>query len=256
METLGGILNKQEPRQDTCDIHGDFESRNLWGTIWTRCPPCEDIRLAEQEADEKKKRAEKLYQFFLDSIGTACIPERFTDRTLDTYKATNQGQQHHLGFCKDYAANFKQRSATGQSIIMVGLPGTGKTHLAVGIALHIMREFRATALFYTVQRVVRRVKDTWSRGSEESESQAIKIFTSPDLLILDEVGIQFGSETEKQILFDILNDRYEKRKPTIIISNLSKDEVFNYLGERVADRLREDGGKLLVFDWESYRRQK
>jgi DNA replication protein DnaC len=42
-------------------------------------------------------------------------------------------------------------------------------------------------------------------------------------------------------------------KPTIVISNLAKDGLQDYLGERAFDRLRENGGKLVVFDWESYR---
>ena len=64
------------------------------------------------------------------------------------------------------------------------------------------------------------------------------------------------SDFEKQILFDVLNERYEKRKPCILLSNIAPSELSGYLGERVADRLREDGGKLIAFDWESYRRMK
>ena len=74
-----------------------------------------------------------------------------------------------------------------------------------------------------------------------------------DLLILDEVGVQFGSDTEKLILFDVLNERYEKRRPTLVLSNLSLPDVEQYLGERIFDRLREDGGEAVVFDWESHR---
>lgn len=73
------------------------------------------------------------------------------------------------------------------------------------------------------------------------------------MLILDEVGVQFGSEAEKLILFDVLNERYERCKATILLSNLTATEVKDYLGERVMDRMREDGGKVVVFDWESYR---
>jgi DNA replication protein DnaC len=101
---------------------------------------------------------------------------------------------------------------------------------------------------------IRSVKDTWSKGSEKSETQAIEHLAYPDLLILDEVGVQFGSDFEKQILFDVLNDRYEKRKPCLLLSNIAPGELSGYLGERVADRLREDGGKLIAFDWDSHRR--
>lgn len=86
----------------------------------------------------------------------------------------------------------------------------------------------------------------------------------PDLLILDEVGVQFGSDTERLLLFDILNERYERRRPTILMSNLALDDaeeggrvvpgIKSYLGERVFDRLREDGGQSVVFDWPSHRK--
>ena len=110
-----------------------------------------------------------------------------------------------------------------------------------------------TVLFTTVMRAIRRVKDTWSRESRESETQAIAALVFPDLLILDEIGVQFGSDTERLILFDVLNERYEKRRPTLLLSNLNIDEVKAYLGERVFDRLREDGGEAIVFDWASWR---
>ena len=131
--------------------------------------------------------------------------------------------------------------------------GAGKTHLAVGIAHRLMEQGRI-AVFTSVINAIRRVKDTYRRDSGQSEAQVVAGFIRPDLLILDEVGVQFGSETEKMILFEIINGRYEQLKPTIVISNLA-DALTDYLGERVVDRLREGGGRMLIFDWPSYRRQ-
>jgi DNA replication protein DnaC len=110
-----------------------------------------------------------------------------------------------------------------------------------------------SVLFTTVMRAIRRVKDTWNRENTESETQAIAALVFPNLLILDEVGVQFGSDTEKLILFDVLNERYERRRPTLLLSNLALDEVKVYLGERVFDRMREDGGEVITFTWESHR---
>ena len=96
--------------------------------------------------------------------------------------------------------------------------GAGKTHLAVGIAHRLMEQGRI-AVFTSVINAIRRVKDTYRRDSGQSR-QVVAGFIRPDLLILDEVGVQFGSETEKMILFEIINGRYEQLKPTIVISNL------------------------------------
>lgn len=136
--------------------------------------------------------------------------------------------------------------------MFLGSPGTGKTHLSVGIALEIMRNGKS-AVFTTASRLLRSIKDTYSKRSEITESQAIAVFTGCDLLIVDEVGVQRGSDYEKDMLFDVINERYENTKPIIILSNLAIADVREYLGDRVYDRMRENGGKAFVMDWESYR---
>ena len=74
-----------------------------------------------------------------------------------------------------------------------------------------------------------------------------------DLLVIDEVGVQFGTDTEKMILFEILNERYENLKPTILISNLSIESLKKFTGDRVIDRMKENKGKVLIFNWNSAR---
>jgi DNA replication protein DnaC len=104
-----------------------------------------------------------------------------------------------------------------------------------------------------VARAVRLVKDSWSKDSDRSESEAIELLTAPDLLILDEVGIQSGSDFEKNLIFDVLNERYARRRPVILLSNLEPKEISAFLGERVMDRLREDGATVHAFTWSSHR---
>ena len=139
-----------------------------------------------------------------------------------------------------------------KGVFLLGPTGTGKTHLAVGIGLHIMQRNRLV-LFVTAQRMFCRIKDSWRKGSDESQSDVIRLLTQPDLLILDEIGVQFGSKFEEEALFDVMNERYEKRKPTLLLSNKDESEVRALIGERVYDRLREDGGVIVPFGWSSHR---
>jgi DNA replication protein DnaC len=74
-----------------------------------------------------------------------------------------------------------------------------------------------------------------------------------DALIIDEVGVQFGSDTEKMIVFDIIDGRYSNMLPTILISNLALPDVKELIGERAIDRLREDGGVVVAMKWDSNR---
>lgn len=240
-------------RESTCPVHGLYLSRCHLGDIWTKCSLCADEAKAKEEAqaqDEQKRRTRAEWE---KRLGTAAIPERFHGCRLRTYIAETPEQQAALHFAKDYADSFSAVRRSGRGAIFVGNVGTGKTHLAVGIGLQVMHTHGATVLFSTVARAVRRIKDTWSKRSTESEGEAVATLVFPDLLILDEVGVQFGSDFEKNLLFDVLNERYEKRKPTLFLSNLSIEGVALFLGERVMDRLREDGGDVLPFQWDSYR---
>lgn len=241
-----------QSRQDSCEHHGEFISRNVFGKIWSRCPECETLRREKDQAAADAREREERRQRWERKLGTSGIPERFKTRTIANFVADSDGKRRAKSFAEAYADNFSSDALiSGKSAVFVGKPGTGKTHLAVGIGIEAMAE-GYSVLFCTVMRAIRRVKDTW--GSRElSESSAIAALVEPDLLILDEVGVQFGSETEKLIMFDVLNERYEKRKPCILLSNLSTEEVFAFLGERVLDRLKEDAGEVITFNWESHR---
>ena len=244
-----------QTRTDTCEAHGAFVAHNRIGNLWTRCPTCgaedEARRAAARQAEALARDAALLEQ----RIRTSGIPERFKDRALGTFTAKSEAQKRALAFATEYAEGFDSVLESGRSALFVGRVGTGKTHLAAGIALHVIGKGHKV-LFTTALRAVRRVKDTWRRDSDETETEAVAALVSASLLVLDEIGVQFGSDTEKMILFDALNGRYERRLPTLLLSNLGVEDVKTSLGERVFDRLREDGGQAIVFDWESHRGQK
>lgn len=251
--TAPALMNKKPPRQETCEHHGDFEAKNVFGGIWTRCPVCTAEAQARETTERERREREEANERWQRRLGHAGIPDRFQDRSLKSYVAETDGQRRALAFADAYADSFDDALATGRSAVFIGKPGTGKTHLAVGIGLRVMHRDSRIVHFSTVMRAIRRVRNTWNRNADESETEAIEAFTLPDLLILDEVGIQYGSDAEKLLIFDILNERYENRRPTLLLSNLGLDEVRAYLGERVYDRLREDGGEVVVFDWVSHR---
>lgn len=256
-------LEVTDTKTSQCVEHGEFESQCFFGRIWTGCPSCSKEKHEAEDRERDAIRRTHVRQAWEKKVGDAGIPDRFRDRTLKSYVAKTEGQRRALSFAAEYADNFDTALKNGRSAVFVGRPGTGKTHLSIGIALSIMERQSRTVLFTSVFRAIRRIKETWRKDSRESESDAIACFTQPDLLILDEVGQQFGSETEKLMLFDVLNERYEKRRPTLLLANVPLDDYDNagrnspglksFLGERIMDRLREDGGEFIVFDWESER---
>ncbi|AXE31611.1 hypothetical protein DK842_17910 [Chromobacterium phragmitis] len=261
LKPIGALLAEIVPatpreRAETCERHGQFTARNPIGRVWTRCPTCaqeaKDLADAEQQAREKAQAAERQRAGWLTLCGNSGIPLRFQDRTLQNYRAANDGQRIALEFAKAYAAEF-EHGHSGRCAIFLGEFGTGKTHLACGIALRIMHRHQCTAVFTTLDEMARRIREAKSFDAAMSESKTIRLYTDPDLLIIDEVGVQSGTDTEARSLFAVVNGRYEARRPTIFLSNLDRDGVAASIGPRLYSRLREDGCEVLVFDWDDYR---
>lgn len=236
-----------------CPKHGGFTSRNIVGKIWTGCPVCEIEREnARKEAEDARTEAKRSAEA-KESMRNALIPPRFADRTLENYRTdAHEGQKRALEVALEYASDIDGAIQSGRCLVLCGRPGTGKTHLAIGIAKKFIEQGRS-ARFTSAMNAIRAVRDTYRSDSTTTERKVIEEFTKPDLVIIDEVGNQFGTDAEKITLFDLINARYEQVRPMIVISNLRIDEVSNFLGERAFDRLRENGGAAVAFAWESNR---
>ncbi len=254
-QLLGGSRNPpQEVRQ--CLVHGDYVSvhwRPQDPDRWTPCMACVADEAKQRHYEEGQRNTEDTRVQLRQRLEDAGIPERFRELTFKTYQASHPGQINALRECREYAENWTKTRQAGKCMLLVGGPGTGKTHLAVAICYHVL-SLNKSVHYTSVAKAMRRIKESWSSESGEVESQVIEAYVSPDLLVLDEVGVQFGSNTEKDLLFSLVNDRYNEGKPTLLISNLELEKVREYLGDRILDRLRDSGGKAVKFDWVSFRK--
>ena len=244
-----------------CELHGKSTAKIMIFNgvrIEPRCPGCEDEKLAEEKRAFEEKEASEAAAARKRSIEIALqgamIPLRFQNHSFESFVDKTPDQTKRKQRCKEYAEKFPEFSKRGMSLVFCGTTGTGKTHLACAIANFVIKEHAKTAIFLSVIDAVRRVKETYKKSTKETEREAISWFLQPDLLILDEVGVQFGSDTEKMILFEIVNKRYESMKPTIFLSNLSPENLNEFVGERIMDRMKEGGGRILTFNWSSLRK--
>lgn len=191
----------------------------------------------------------------LDASG---IPNRYRRARFKDYKITtakysmgvDNKQEQVLNDCK----SFMEDGVYDTGLIMEGRNGTGKTMLACIILYELILRDPKNHYGYRYTeaiKIIRDIKDTW-RNSLSSEQQAIDRYVRPKILVIDEIGMQYGSPTEKQFLTEIINDRYNMNSPTILAGNLTSKEIKELLGDRIYDRFCE-GGKSLVFNWPSYR---
>lgn len=240
-----------------CEKHGEYEAKCqevLGRKFSTGCPDCDAERAAAKKIETERRCREARTHRLRELMRGSLIPKRFAGYGFDDYLPPNDGARKALATCKRYAEKFEDRLSMGGGLVLCGTPGTGKTHLACAIANHVIREFYRVALFTSVTKMSRAVKATYSPRADRTEDQVIRDFVAPDLLILDEVGAQRGTETELLLAQEILDERYQEVRPTILISNLPESDLGKYIGDRALDRMYEGGGAILAFDWESHRR--
>lgn len=246
-----------------CEKHGvdyDSEVKTVGGVSMDSgvCPRCaeEFIAAAAQEnqrqiADDDRvssleyRRKQQAQRF--DRVG---IPPRFRSRNFENYEAMEQRQRDALRRSHAYAGRICAGGYGG--LILSGQPGTGKTHLACAVGM-AYEQTGKSVLFLTVSEMIRKLRESYGAKSETKLQEAINHFRDVDLLILDEVGVQSGSDDELLLLTDVINARYGWMKPTVLISNLSVPDMEQMLSSRVIDRMREDGGALIEFEWASFR---
>jgi len=235
----------EEKYYEECPIHGpwlrsvyDPKHQQYCSVVPIGCPDCR--RIAQVRG----------------LLKNVAIPPRFANCTFDNFMVESQEQQNALDACRDYADNFQQTHKKGVCMVLRGNVGTGKNHLACAIARQVSEKGGHSSLLLTVSEIIQRIRATWNRQSAETETEIIERFAGVGLLILDEVGRQYGSEAEEITLFQVIDARYRAMRPTMVISNLLPREIGEYLGDAAYDRLRENGGRLVNFDWLSFRAQR
>lgn len=216
---------------------------------YLECPCCE-TKKRFLDLINNQKIVSKLMQLEVKDFLNKNIPLRFKDSTFLNYITKHEKQKKAVKEIEDFIKDFKN---TG--LILIGSTGTGKTHLCYAIIKSYLEKYSIYSYWPRIiklSELIRAFKDNW-QSKQRQEQKIVDEFSNCKLLIINEVGVQFSSETEKQYLTEIIDNRYEKMYPTILVGNLTLPEISKIVGDRIIDRFREDG-KVLVFDWESYRK--
>lgn len=199
-----------------------------------------DKEIAEKIAQAEAK--EKLQKFYKCGIG-----ERFFNESLETYKPRNEEARIAKAIVQDYLNVIRQ--GMFRTLKLLGAVGNGKTHLAAAVLKEYGGLYRKSA------EIVNEYQASKSFSANLKEKDLLEIYGDTRLLVIDEIGRSNNEKDEKYILYEILNIRYEKKRPSVLISNFTNLQFAEFTGEAVTDRLNESA-ITIEFKGESYRLQK
>ena len=116
----------------------------------------------------------------------------------------------------------------GCGVYLHGGNGTGKTTAAWAVASALASEGWRVEIT-TLAQIKSDLHDTYSTA--ETQQALFGRLTRCDLLVLDDVGKEVPSEATGELLYRIVNDRYERRRNVVITSNFSRGELASRLAQ-------------------------
>nr|WP_246861188.1 ATP-binding protein [Bacillus sp. REN3] len=201
-------------------------------TQWTECL-CDVAKQAQAEYLQMKVQKYDRYTTQNPDL------EHATLRNFD-YSA-DKSQVEALKKSLDYVKNFNPEK--GRKLYFYGDVGVGKSHLAIAIHKEIKKK-GFHSIYLEMDKIMRIIKDTWSKNSEETEGEFLKVLQEVDLLVIDDLGAEFNNQWVQERLFSILNSRMGKN--TIFTSNIDLLDLEGTYSKRIVDRI------LDRLDYEDY----
>lgn len=171
------------------------------------------LQLCERELLDRERRAAER------RLKAAKFP---TLKTLDDFDFTAQPSLNKVLVAELMRGEFVDRR---ESVILVGNPGTGKTHLATALAAQACRRGKKVRFYRVTELVTQLLEAREERLLLRLKGQLARL----DLLVLDELGYVPASKTGAELLFDVIRTAYE-RTSVVVTTNLPFEPWTEVLG--------------------------
>ena len=220
---------------------------------------CECMKEADRKEKEQAEQKEKLRK--LDKIrGASLLGDRYKDTTFaNTDMKRPEDFQKAFQRCQRYCQIPDQALENGYGMYIYGDSGTGKTHLTACMCNELMAQMHQ-CLFTNFFEISKLIKSTWN-GNADSEN-VVKRICEVDFLFLDDLGTEILTKNGEDNwlqgqVFDIINKRYNNKKPTIFSSNYSMNQLITERGmmAKTVDRIGEMSTAMIKLSGDSYRRK-
>ena len=199
-----------------CQERKDGKVIEIFGTkmIFKISCKCDRDREAREKERKKQMEIERLKSNCFNSI----IQWAYT---FDNY----QGEENQsLIIAKNFVKDYEQMKKENIGLLFYGSVGSGKTYLACSIANALIEQYQISVKIRNFAQIINELQKS---SFDFDKSVYIESLVNTSVLILDDLGIERDTSYAKEQVYNIVNNRYLKQKPTIFTTNLSYDTIQN-----------------------------
>ncbi len=233
---------------EQCKREGDLKFNSLFLVYDTYRIMCSDCEGKIEKAYQEQKLTDKLNAFEL-------FKKKHEEIIDDIITHTGVPVIFKKACMNDLGHTTAQSLSTEQSYFIKGGVGVGKSHMAVALMRAYIKAHKPeynesrkeyylddlqvnAPIFVEVPELLLRIRDTYSKDSNESEKDIVEFYTRTPYLVLDDLGSEKASEFSTLMLYLMINRRCTQNKTTIITSNLSLEQIEERLSDRVSSRIK------------------
>ena len=214
--------------------------------------PGDELRVAPCGCQEDLRRRQRLE--------SARVPKRYAHCTLGTFKEKSTALKNAKTRVQEFIDLWP--NTDGRGLLLMGGCGVGKTHLAVATLVEIISGAKpGRMLFSNFQDLIQEIQASFDSDEVPSKSELLRPLLEADLLVLDELGSQKPTQFVQDILYYVINTRYNEKRTTVFTTNYveappdaREESLTQRIGTRLRSRLYEMAERIEFSGATDYRR--
>lgn len=230
-------------------------------------PKAENYSQVKEEYIKAYEEEQKIIALRNRCINSGAPYERIKEAGFSKWVSTNDVEKKFQSLLMSYAICLSGQPSAAQcsphgNFVISGKSGTGKTFGALSVIKYLSNTTKPPVMiakhdvendvwvsvpldipvyrqcFYS--KASKLVAIMTDRNNYEAKHDVKLGIAISDLVVIDEVGRSLQPKAEREIIFDVLDNRADNGLPTMIISNYEDDELRDFLGSAVMSRLISD----------------
>ena len=207
-----------------------------YSDVHYECEKCGDTGYVDTKMCSCMRRALIYAGYESSGLGKLIHTQSFDNFSFDSFDNKQEAElmKHNFSVLKRYAETFSGKNET--SFLLVGRTGLGKTHLSTAVAKTVIDNGYDVS-YVTAVKMFNDFEDRRFHRNDRDEAPDISRYYDAQLLIIDDFGTEAATQYSVACTYDVINTRINNGLGTVISTNLSKKELEQKYGERVASRL-------------------